>query len=86
MTSPGSFSFAQSQSAESHFPLLYYSYVTITTLGYGDIAPISTAAKSCAMLEAVVGQLYLVITVAWLVGAHISQSMGKKSNHTRTRD
>ena len=86
MISPGSFSFAQSQSAESHSPFLYYSYVTITTLGYGDIAPVSTTAKSCAILEAVVGQLYLVITVAWLVGAHISQSMGRKSNRNRKRD
>ncbi len=57
---------------------MYYSLVTITTLGYGDIFPVSTAAKSCAILEAVIGQLYLVITVAWLVGAHISQSIGKK--------
>ncbi len=57
---------------------MYYSLVTITTLGYGDIFPVSTAAKSCAILEAVIGQLYLVITVAWLVGAHISQAIGKK--------
>ncbi len=58
---------------------LYYSFVTITTLGYGDIFPVSTAAKSCAILEAVIGQLYLVITVAWLVGVHISQAMAKKN-------
>ena len=76
---PGSFSFAQSQSSGSQAPFLYYSFVTMTTLGYGDVTPSSTAAKSCAVLEAVVGQLYLVITVAWLVGVHISQSMEKKT-------
>ncbi len=76
---PGSFTFAQSQSSGSQVPFLYYSFVTLTTLGYGDVTPLSTAAKSCAVLEAVIGQLYLVITVAWLVGVHISQSMDKKS-------
>jgi hypothetical protein len=46
---------------------------------YGDIFPVTTAAKSCAILEALIGQFYLVIMVAWLVGVHISQSMEKKS-------
>jgi len=59
-------------------PFLYYSFVTLTTLVYGDIFPVSTAAKACAILEAAIGQPYLVITIAWLVGAHISQSMQKK--------
>jgi hypothetical protein len=76
---PGSFAIAQSQAIGDQSPFLYYSFVTLTTLGYGDIFPVTTAAKSCAVLEAVIGQLYLVITVAWLVGVHISQSMAKKS-------
>ena len=80
MIQPGSFAIAQSQIFGDQSPFLYYSFVTITTLGYGDIFPVTTAAKSCAILEAVIGQLYLVITVAWLVGVHISQSMMKKSN------
>ena len=75
---PGSFSLAQGHSLEHPFSFQYYSFVTLTTLGYGDIFPISTAAKACAILEAVIGQLYLVITIAWLVGVHISQSMQKK--------
>ncbi len=79
---PGSFTLAQSQSMDYAAPFLYYSFVTITTLGYGDIFPVTTAAKSFAILEAIIGQLYLVIMVAWLVGVHISQSMGKK--HRRT--
>jgi hypothetical protein len=75
---PGSFSLAQGHSLEHQFSFQYYSFVTLTTLGYGDIFPISTAAKACAILEAVIGQLYLVITIAWLMGVHISQSMQKK--------
>ena len=50
----------------------YYSLVTITTLGYGDITPVTEVAKAFSVLEAVVGQLYLVVVVAWLVGMHVS--------------
>ncbi|MDB4444565.1 ion channel, partial [bacterium] len=52
----------------------YYSYVTLTTLGYGDITPISGPAQSLSTLEAAMGQLYLAVLVARLVGVHISQS------------
>jgi len=75
---PGSLYFAQNQNPGSQAPFLYYSFVTMTTLGFGDITPLSTTAKTCTVLEEVVGQLYLVITVDWLVGVHISQSMNKK--------
>jgi voltage-gated potassium channel len=51
---------------------IYYSFVTITTLGYGDITPATELASSFSILEAVVGQLYLVVVVAWLVGMHAS--------------
>ena len=50
----------------------YYSFVTITTLGYGDITPVTEVAKAFSVLEAIVGQLYLVVVVAWLVGMHVS--------------
>ena len=79
---PGSFSLAESQTVGYAAPFLYYSFITITTLGYGDIFPVTQAAKSCAILEAVIGQLFLVIMVAWLVGVHISQSMLKKNRRT----
>jgi voltage-gated potassium channel len=49
--------------------LFYYSFVTLTTLGYGDIGPASPAARSLAITQAIAGQLYLVVLVAALVGA-----------------
>ncbi len=52
---------------------LYYSITTLTTLGYGDIAPVSPPARAMAAMEAVAGQLYLTILVARLVGMHIAQ-------------
>ncbi len=56
----------------------YYSFVTLTTLGYGDIVPMSPVAKSISALEAVFGQLYIALLVARLVGLYISQSMEAK--------
>jgi hypothetical protein len=82
---PGSFAIADTQNITQSLSL-YFSFVTITTLGYGDIFPVTTAAKSCAILEAVVGQLYLVITIAWLVGVHVSQIMVKKANGNKEED
>jgi len=55
--------------------LTYFSFVTLTTVGYGDITPVSAAARNFAVLEAVIGQIYLTVLVARLVGMHISQSM-----------
>lgn len=55
---------------EQHFT--YFSFVTLTTLGYGDITPLSNAAKMFAWVEAVIGQIYLTMWIARLVGLHIS--------------
>ena len=54
--------------------MIYFSFVTMTTLGYGDIMPVSRMAKNLALLEAVWGQTYLAVLVARLVGLHLSSS------------
>ena len=59
---------------------LYFSLVTLTTLGYGDIVPVSPAASMLAVVEAVIGQFYLTVLVAWLVGMYISDSIKPKAN------
>ncbi len=64
---------------QSIYPI-YFSFVTLTTLGYGDIIPISTPARMTAIAEAVTGQLYLVVLVARLVGLHIAHSSGGKDS------
>jgi len=51
---------------------LYFSFVTLTTLGYGDITPVSAFAKSLTVVIAIVGQLYLTILIAMLVGKYLS--------------
>ncbi len=70
---PGSFTGATHWS-----DLLYYSFVTLTTLGYGDITPVTSQARSLAFLEAATGTLYVAILVARLVGIYTSQSMAPR--------
>jgi hypothetical protein len=74
---PGSFAAPEVMDQWRRYPFLYYSLVTITTLGYGDITPSTSVAGSFSVLEAVIGQLYLATMIAWLVGVHVSQSRGK---------
>jgi hypothetical protein len=76
---PGSFNLPDIQDIPDTGHFLYFSFVTLTTLGYGDITPLTRLARSLSTLEAVIGQLYLVVQVAWLVGVHVSQSMLKRS-------
>ena len=51
---------------------LYYSFITLTTVGYGDIAPVHPVARSLAIFEAVTGQLYLAVLLARLVSLQVS--------------
>lgn len=68
------FSFARSGNSflstfgESSFSdLMYFSFVTMTTLGYGDVTPLSSAAKMIAVVQAIMGQFYMAVLVAKLV-------------------
>ena len=47
--------------------LTYYSFVTLTTVGYGDITPITSATRTFSWIEAITGQFYLAVIVAGLV-------------------
>jgi hypothetical protein len=59
---------------------IYYSFVTLTTLGYGDITPVSPHARALSSLEAVIGQLFIAVLIARLVGMHIVHSVTDNSN------
>lgn len=50
---------------------VYFSFVTLVTLGYGDIVPRGEAARGIAVVEAVAGQLYLAVMIAYLVSLHV---------------
>jgi hypothetical protein len=54
--------------------LVYFSLVTLSTLGYGDIIPVSPPARMFAAVEAITGQLYLATLIASLISVRASQS------------
>ncbi len=58
--------------------LMYFSYITLTTIGYGDILPITPLARKAAILIGLVGQMYLVVITAIVVGKYINQSSNIK--------
>ena len=69
---PGSF-VASSGAAIDWQQMVYFSYVTLTTLGYGDITPVGFYAQSFVNFEAIGGTLYTVILLSRLVGLHASR-------------
>ncbi len=60
--------------AQGFHDFLYFSFITLTTLGYGDVTPVSAFAKSVTLMIAVTGQLYLTILIAILVGKFLSRT------------
>ena len=68
LVSPGSFSFSSDfDLSNKGSALIYHSFVTLTTLGYGEILPLTRATRTSAYLEAVTGVMYCAILVAGLV-------------------
>jgi hypothetical protein len=62
------------------FPRAYYfSFVTVTTLGYGDVVPLSRAAEGVAAMASVSGQLFIAILIARIVGMYIAQQRVERS-------
>ena len=70
---PGAFSYGAHE-ALTFFDFLYYSFITITTLGYGDLLPATNHAKSLAVVEAIVGVFYTALVIARLVSLYGAQA------------
>jgi hypothetical protein len=77
---PGAFQFPENAIAEDPYRFVYFSFVTLATLGYGDMIPATPLAGALTILEAVIAQMYLVVGVGWLVGIHISQQMAARES------
>jgi len=67
---PGSFRGPDGTGSLDGADMVYFGYVTLTTLGYGDIVPVSAKARSLALLGAIIGPLYMAILIARLVSGY----------------
>jgi hypothetical protein len=78
---PGSFNYSYGELSTVQ-DWAYYSYVTLTTLGYGDIVPVRPIARNLAITEALTGQLYLAVMLARLVAMEVISWQEKASQNS----
>lgn len=62
------------------YDLLYFCYITITTVGFGDITPVHPLAKALAMLLSISGQLYITFVVAIIIGKYLANEAGQNES------
>ena len=60
--------------------ITYFSFTTLTTLGYGDVTPVSWLARNLTILESTFGQIYLTVLIARLVGLHVAAKSRSADN------
>ena len=77
---PGSFRFPEGGDLDTQ--MLYFSIVTVTTVGYGDITPATSIAQICAALEAALGTLYIAILIGRIVG-QLAPGLGRSDRCRR---
>lgn len=84
---PGSFSNLPGETERISGELFYYSYVTLTTLGYGDIVPLRPIARTLAFLEAIVGVFYMSIMIGSMIGLLLNRANAEilEKNRYKTR-
>jgi hypothetical protein len=63
--------------------LVYFSLITLATVGYGDILPVSSTARMLATTEAVIGQFYVAVVVATFVSMYTTQALTKRADAVR---
>lgn len=71
---PGSFSNMPEQAQSMNSELIYYSYVTLTSVGYGDIVPLRPLVRTIAYLEAIIGVFYMAIMIGSMIGLLLNRA------------
>jgi hypothetical protein len=71
---PGAFEFSEPGQTLDSFNAFYLSFVTLSTVGYGDVTPVSRGARMLAVMEAITGMFYVAILVARLVSIYSTAS------------
>jgi hypothetical protein len=86
---PNSFAFTlgpKSGQSMNGFTGLYFSFITLSTVGYGDIIPVSEVARMLAIVEAMFGMFYMALLIARLVSLYSSKSPLEIGNHEEILD
>jgi Ion channel len=83
LLNPGSFSYNEIEGYRKSYRLSYFSFVTLTTLGYGDITPLTPQARAFAYIEAIIGQMYIAVLIARLVGLQVAQAMSRRNKQDK---
>jgi hypothetical protein len=84
--SPDSFAFAanpHSSGRMDRFNAFYFSFVTLSTVGFGDVTPVSKLARTLAVMEAVTGTFYVAILIARLVAMYVPTSRSAAQDESR---
>ncbi|HOO76904.1 MAG TPA: potassium channel family protein [bacterium] len=82
LADPMAITYADGSRVNAYGTIIYFSFTTIATVGYGDIIPRSQIAMTLSNLEAVTGQMFLAVVVARLVGYYIAQSRDQAPDTT----
>ncbi len=86
LINPGSFFINDVQNVDnvlSWSDFIYYSFTTLTTLGYGDITPLHPAARSLAILEAVTGVIFIPVIISGIVSIVLTEALDQRRKKER---
>ncbi|MEC7838663.1 MAG: ion channel [Chlamydiota bacterium] len=81
LVNPGSFYTSDEQNINnilSWSDFIYYSFTTLTTLGYGDITPVNSVARSLSILEAITGVIFIPVIISGIVSILITKTLNKR--------
>lgn len=76
---------AEMPDARRHFLLTYFSFITLATVGYGDILPATDTARGLVIVQAIIGQFYIAVLVAELIGKRVGTAFENRNKH-KTND
>jgi len=85
VVTPSAFAFNTPQASNGPmdgFTSFYFSFITLTTLGYGDITPVSNVARMLSVMESMTGTLYVAVLIARLVGLYSAQDSSSKPDNS----
>jgi len=75
---PGSLRLGAAATGQTGSDIVYFSFITLTTIGYGDIVPVGEGARLLVIVEGVTGQFYIAAVVARLISLHVAKPRARE--------